>query len=62
MVERLVHAYIHKKQNDRNDRQAKYADFQVEITDHHSADLLNIVTPGRGELILGQPRKLAGAH
>src|SRR5215472_2821277 len=61
MVERLVHTDIHKKQNDRNDRQAKYADFQVKIGDHCSADLLNILTSGTSELIPG-PRNLDGAH
>src|SRR5215470_2457429 len=62
MVERLVHAYIHKKQNDGNDRQAKYADFQVKIADQNVAELFHVMTSGLGEFLLGQPRKLAGAH
>src|SRR5215468_5058409 len=61
MVERPVHADIHKKQNDRNDRQTNYADSQVQIGDHCSADLLNILASGRSELILGSG-KLYRAH
>jgi hypothetical protein len=62
MVVSLVHAYVHKKQSNRNDCQAKHADFQVEIADQHPAELLNVMTPGSGELILGQRHNLTGTH
>jgi precorrin-6B methylase 2 len=62
MMERLIQTYIHKEQSQDYNRQTEHTDFQIQIAHHRRSDLLNVMPPGPGKFVLGQRRKLSGAH